>query len=358
MSECGSGPSVRPTAGLAFHDIEGSEHVSNGALVRSALAGMALHDLECSLLESNGALVQRDCVSRLQLQDGLDDCRFRRVSTVGVDLEHATAGVSTGIIGLLERSVSQSSLLSSVISSMGVAWLLLLLLLLFAHLVVNLLLVLLVLCTRVALCYPCMMHMHIIRGRTRLAHSVPGGGRGAKRGKQSGRRFLHCPRGGGRGKFSAGRRCTEAGCRFTSWTATRHGTRQARGGVVTPSLHPEVPDTRFASPGRGLGIRQSMGWTKVCNTARSGIWVLKGNARTCMLPENLHHLRVGWISRGSYETAWVTPRHDSLCSYQCGHGAVVRPQTNDASGMGFLVCGAGSHPSCHPGVQEGMCQLK
>ena len=24
-----------------------------------------------------------------------------------------------------------------------------------------------------------------------------------------------------------------------------------------------------------------MGWTKVCGTARSGIWVLKGNARTC-----------------------------------------------------------------------------
>ena len=26
------------------------------------------------------------------------------------------------------------------------------------------------------------------------------------------------------------------------------------------------------------------------------------------------------------------------------------------SGMGLLVCGAGSHPSCHLGVQEGMCQ--
>ena len=63
---------------------------------------------------------------------------------------------------------------------------------------------------------------------------------------------------------------------------------------------------------------------------RSGIWVLKGNARTCMLPENLDHLRVGWISRGSYETAWVTPGHDCLCSYMYGRGAAVRPQTNDA----------------------------
>ena len=46
------------------------------------------------------------------------------------------------------------------------------------------------------------------------------------------------------------------------------GTGRARGGAVTPSLHPEVPDTQFVSPGRGMGIRQSMGWTKVCGTAR------------------------------------------------------------------------------------------
>ena len=49
------------------------------------------------------------------------------------------------------------------------------------------------------------------------------------------------------------------------------GTRRVREGAVTPSLHPEVPDTKFVSPGRGLGIRQWMGWTKVCDTARSGI---------------------------------------------------------------------------------------
>ena len=50
------------------------------------------------------------------------------------------------------------------------------------------------------------------------------------------------------------------------------GTRQVRGGAVTPSLHPEVPDIHFVSPGYGLDIRQSMGWTKVCGTAQSGIW--------------------------------------------------------------------------------------
>ena len=114
------------------------------------------------------------------------------------------------------------------------------------------------------------------------------------------------------------------------------GTRQVRGGVDTPSLHPEVSGIQFVSPGRGLDIRQSMGWTKVCSTTRSGIWVLKGNARARMLPENLDHLRVRWISRGTYETAWVTPGHDCLCSYQYGHGAAVRPQTNDAIWRGVI----------------------
>ena len=42
------------------------------------------------------------------------------------------------------------------------------------------------------------------------------------------------------------------------------GTRRVREGAVTPSLHPEVPGIQFVSPGYGLDIRQSMGWTKVC----------------------------------------------------------------------------------------------
>ena len=114
------------------------------------------------------------------------------------------------------------------------------------------------------------------------------------------------------------------------------GPRRVREGAVTPSLHPEVPDIQFVSPGYGLDIRQSMGWTKVCGTARSGIWVLKGNARTRMLPANLDYLRVGWRKQGSYETAWVTPGHDCLCSYAYGHGAAVRPQTNDAIWHGVI----------------------
>ena len=85
-----------------------------------------------------------------------------------------------------------------------------------------------------------------------------------------------------------------------------------------------------------MDMRQSMCWTKVCGTAQSGIWVLKGNARTCMFPANLDHLRVGWKKQGSYKTAWVTPGQVCLCSYKYGHGAAVRPQTNKAIWDGVI----------------------
>ena len=54
-----------------------------------------------------------------------------------------------------------------------------------------------------------------------------------------------------------------------------------------------------------------------------GFGCQKGNARTCMFPANLHHLWVEWMKRGTYKTAWVTPRHDCLCSYKYGHGAAT-----------------------------------
>ena len=95
---------------------------------------------------------------------------------------------------------------------------------------------------------------------------------------------------------------------------------------------------------------------KVCSTARSGIWVLKGNARARVLPANLDHLRVEWRKRGSYETAWVTPGHDCVCPYKNGGMEQLSDRKlMTPSGMGLLVSGGGSHPSCHPGVQEGEC---
>ena len=135
------------------------------------------------------------------------------------------------------------------------------------------------------------------------------------------------------------------------------GTRLVKGSVVTPSLHQEVPGIQFVSPGHGLDIRQSMGWTKVCGTAQSGIWVPKGNASARMFPASLDHLRVGWRKQGSYKTAWVTPGHNCLCAYKFGHGAAVRPQTNNAIWDGVIgLWGILSHPSCHLGVVRRMRQ--
>ena len=74
---------------------------------------------------------------------------------------------------------------------------------------------------------------------------------------------------------------------------------QAQVPGASGKVRSHLPSTRRllipknGTPGRGLGIRQSMGWTKVCETAQSGIWVLKGVARACMLPVNLDHLWVG-----------------------------------------------------------------
>ena len=75
-----------------------------------------------------------------------------------------------------------------------------------------------------------------------------------------------------------------------------------------------------------------------------------------MFPANLDHLRVEWMKRGSYKTAWVTPGHDCLCSYKYGHGAAVRPQTNNAIWDGVIGLWCRVAPSFHLGVVRRMCQ--
>ena len=313
-------------AGGSLHELEGSVHVSSGALVGSALAAGSLHDFEGSVPENDGSLI---------------------ASTEGDFPALATAGDSEEIVGLLERSVTQSSCLNPDNSSMGVA------------------------CVDPASAAvappapvsssPCarvasaagavharrtVSPMHDVLACNSWSDMV----RNSSAGSQ-GPRGRKRSKGGVSGPAEDLRPVSEveAGVNFRPAGGVREqvagslprrqpgtGTRRVREGVVTPSLHPEVPGIQFVSPGRGLDIRQSMGWTKVCETARSGIWVLKGNARTRMLPENLDHLRVKWIPRGTYETACVTPGHDCLCSYQYGQGAAVRPQTNDAIWRGVI----------------------
>ena len=86
----------------------------------------------------------------------------------------------------------------------------------------------------------------------------------------------------------------------------------------------------------GYPICVTWTWKTMCSTARSEIWVLKGDARARMIPANLEHLHVEWRRRGSCETAWVTPGHDCLCSYSYGHEAAVRPKTKDAIWDGII----------------------
>ena len=83
---------------------------------------------------------------------------------------------------------------------------------------------------------------------------------GQRWGFRSGRRFASCLRGGGRGKFSAGRRCTGAGCRFTSQEATRHRNQATQGGC----------GHTFPPPG-GSWYPIRVTWTRIGHQAINGL---------------------------------------------------------------------------------------
>ena len=106
--------------------------------------------------------------------------------------------------------------------------------------------------------------------------------------------------------------------------------------AVTPSVYLGVPKSLAVTPGRGLGLRQQLGWKKVCGTARSGIWVLKGESRGYALPSTLDHLGVVWMEKRTYSTAWVTPTHACLCPYKYGRGAAVGPQSCNSIWNGVM----------------------
>ena len=72
-----------------------------------------------------------------------------------------------------------------------------------------------------------------------------------------------------------------------------------------------------------------MGWTKVCGTTRSGIWVLKGNARTRTLPENLDYLWVGWIF-GEHTRPPGLRQGTNVCVHTSMDVEQQTDQTNDA----------------------------
>ena len=88
-----------------------------------------------------------------------------------------------------------------------------------------------------------------------------------------------------------------------------------------------IPCSLVMPPGRHQRAPQSLGWEWVCGTEKSGVWVLKGDARTYNLPRDLDDVGIVWEHRSGYETAWATPGHVCSCSYGYGHGPVL-PQPN------------------------------
>ena len=89
----------------------------------------------------------------------------------------------------------------------------------------------------------------------------------------------------------------------------------------------EIPCSLVVPLGRHQRAPHSLGWARVCGTEQSGVWLLKGDARTYNLPRNLDDVGVVWASRSGYETAWATPGHVCSCSYNYGRGPVL-PQAN------------------------------
>ena len=121
--------------------------------------------------------------------------------------------------------------------------------------------------------------------------------------------------------------------------ATRH---RYQAGLVVVRWLPFPPPGGFwypilVSPGRGKGHQASDGLDEGCAVPRC-----RGSGCQRVTPELESYPPIlntfGWNggSGGSYETAWVTPGHDCLCSYACGRGAAVRPQIWDSMFDGVI----------------------
>ena len=105
----------------------------------------------------------------------------------------------------------------------------------------------------------------------------------------------------------------------------------------------EIPCSLVVPPGRHQIAPQSLGWARVCGTENSGVWLLKGDARTYNLPRNLDDVGVVREPRSGYETAWATPGmsvhvHTAMDVEQFCH-KLIPPFLQRR-----LTCGAGSHP--------------
>ena len=78
-------------------------------------------------------------------------------------------------------------------------------------------------------------------------------------------------------------------------------------------------------------------WKRIGHQAINGLDEgAKGYRQSLYVPCQSCPSSGGMDEAGAYKTAWVTPGHDCLCSYKYGHGATVRPQTNNAIWDGVI----------------------
>ena len=100
-------------------------------------------------------------------------------------------------------------------------------------------------------------------------------------------------------------------------------------GCAVRVARPSCPDYSPEPPGPGRIIRNMLGWSRLEETERSGVWVFRG----ALQGENLFSLLDAagdWERKGSYHTAWAVPCSSSRsCSYAYGLGPAIGPHTGE-----------------------------
>ena len=100
-------------------------------------------------------------------------------------------------------------------------------------------------------------------------------------------------------------------------------------GCVLNVACPSCPDYSPEPLGTGRVIRNMLGWSKLEETERSGVWVFRG----LLQGENLFSsisAAGAWVRKGSCPTAWAVPCDPSCTGSDAyGHGPAIGPHTGE-----------------------------
>ena len=92
---------------------------------------------------------------------------------------------------------------------------------------------------------------------------------------------------------------------------------------------PSYPDHSLEPPGPGRVIRNTLVWSQMEKTVRSGVWLFRG-AFQGKNPFSILDAVGDWVRKGSYHTAWsVPPLSACSCSCSYGQGPAIGPQTGE-----------------------------